>query len=315
MIDDDAAGFRQDILDKKRLVVSIPPLKAGCIETKTKKTYILFYSTRVKAHWLPAHTYLQLALGWLGFATTVVGVFAPSNAVNSVVGFAALFASEFLTHTWYGYLRYLANGCCGNNWCDNDMGGGDFEDMKDVMSALLHNGIDVTDDQLRRNERILDIMGFPFYAVMYLATFLATLAIACVGGACSNASGDDDDNRRRSNNDDDGAANVAIISVIVGVAMGCFVYPFIFLLTTSASGKVFASFMHHCLSEYYEAKLFHRTPWEFLLAVCTKALTDFVGMEFDNDDLEAGVDVQDEVDLDVDLDLDAEQIDEEDEIP
>ena len=97
----------------------------------------------------------------------------------------------------------------------------------------------------------------------------------------------------------------------------CFAYPFIFLLTTSASGKIFASFMHHCVSEYYEAKLFHRTPWEFFLAVCTKALTDIVGMEFDHDDLEAGVgggDVQDEFDLD-DVDLDVEKIEEKDESP
>ena len=312
--EDTAARFRQDILDKKRLVVSIPPLKAGCIETKTKKTYILFYSTRVKAHWLPAHTYLQLALGWLGFATTVVGVFAPSNAVNSVFGFAALFASEFLTHTWYGYLRYLVNGCCGND-DDSDMGDTNFEDMKYVMSALLHNGIDVTDDQLRRNERILDILGFPFYAVMYLTTYLTYAAtLIFLRMACKN----DDDNgrrRRRSKNDDDGAT--VAISAIVGIAMGCFAYPFIFLLTTSASGKIFASFMHHCVSEYYEAKLFHRTPWEFFLAVCTKALTDIVGMEFDHDDLEAGVgggDVQDEFDLD-DVDLDVEKIEEKDESP
>jgi len=250
--------FREVILEKQRLVVSVPAFACcGCIKNERPRLLALFFTTRIKAQWLPVHAYMQLALGWLSLFCTIISFFAPSNRINSLVGFMALFANELLTHTWYGYLRYLG----GENQA--------FKNMKYALGVLKHGGHHVNE-----NETLVDVMGFPFYAVMYLASFATMIATACALAICrAIAKGD-------GKGQDKGPGDAEVtISAIIGVALGCVAYPLIFLLADTTTGKIAASFMHHCLSEYYEAKLFHKTPGEYLKAVLFKMFIDFVGFD------------------------------------
>lgn len=228
------------------------------------------------------HTYMQMGLGWLSLATTIIALFAPSNATNNVVGFTALFMSELLTHTWYGYIRYLFKGCSGMCSRDgiDDGDDSDFEEMKILFGILYHGG-----HHELENAHVVDMLGFPFYAVMYLATmiaFVGTFTALCILKIAGMASDYDDDGRRRKrrNKDDEmNAEDMAGFSAFAGVMIGCFAYPLMFLVLTTPGGKVFASFMHHCLGEYYEAKLFRKKPSEFILSIVLKAFGDFVGVE------------------------------------
>lgn len=266
--------FRDEIMTKRRFVLTTPAITA-CGKSLPRREYALFFSTRIKAHWKPLHTYVQMGLGWLGLATTIVALFVPDNNTNNVVGFAALFMSELLTHTWYGYIRYLFKGCggmCSRDGVDN-IDESDFEDMKYLFGILYHGG-----HHELENAYLVDLMGLPFYAVMYvstaiafLGTFIALLVLKCAGN--------DDNRRRRKNEDTLDAKAMGGLSAFVGVAMGCFVYPLLFLALTTPGGKVFASFMHHCLNEYYEAKLFRKKPAELIWSIVLKAFGDFVGVE------------------------------------
>jgi len=241
--------FRNDVLENRRLVISVPKFSFGCIKNEKPRVYALFFTTRIKAHWAPIHAYLQLCLGWITAICTFIALISPSNLAISVVGFMSILINELLTHTWYGFKRYKS---------DLRRGTPNFERMRFIFGVLKHGGHHVDE-----NEQLLDAMGFPFYAIMYFFYWATRFIVNC----CCRDEGKDKTG----------------LAEYVGLLLGCISYPILFLWTQSRTGKIVSAVMHHCLAEYYEAKLFHKTPAEYLKSIVFKVILDFVGFDEDFD--------------------------------
>lgn len=287
--------FRRDIMEKKILVVTVPKGYIPCCCSRNavfgvdeykyaweKKSYALFYSTRIKRRWKPLATYIQFLFGWITFASTIVALILPTNIINNVIGGCALFLNELLLHMWYGYLRYP-----NVTWAGLDIDGkgdGLFENMRNLFSILYHNGSD--DDHWNP---WIDWICFPFIAVLHVASFVGLVASLCLC-CCFDALGQQEDEREKrrrlrrrkrrgfDDSEKDPKGTIAF-AAMVGALLGSFAYPLLFTFTTHPIWKVIASLAHKIVEEYYEARLFRRSMKEFLITTVFSFFSDFVGID------------------------------------
>ena len=278
------AEFREELESATWFVLprgSISGLFARCstfFQDKSipSKRKVFFFSTRLKFRWNKWAAITQFILGWITFFTTLIGLFAPSNRGNSALGFAAMFLSEVVLHVWYGFSRYpnICSMILGVDPEVDDI----FVDVSYVLGSLYNDG----EENIPEEEGLLRVLGFFVSLVYQVASALgligALLAQCAIATLCAVAADDGNGNgRRRRNNNNDGdwdATAVVGLAAIAGIAFGSVLFPLLFLVANNPGWKVIAPIAHHIVSEYYEARLFHKSTRSFLISICTKFLTD-----------------------------------------
>jgi hypothetical protein len=254
-------AFHEKLFQDKHMTFTIPEFEvpSPCgggrpLFQKTRATrHALFFTTRIKCKWKPFCAWVQFFMGWVSLCTSIVGLFAPANTVNSVLGCGAMFTSEVLVHVWYGYFRYPNVA----TWCDLQDLDMDFFDRVKNYSTILYHG-----DREHREDKRIEYIGFiPTIAFHVSAfAFIVVMLIALSYGQSNN-------NNNRSNNS---VRELLPCVVWIGALLGSLVYPLCFLFITHPIVKILAPILHHIAQEYYEAKLFEKDLYHLCLSIFFK---------------------------------------------
>lgn len=209
---------------------------------------------------------LELLLNWVIILSWFAVIGDLENMVTRGVGGVAMFVNLLLLHSWYGFLRYPSvQSCCLLSSYKREAMSGDFNELRDICSFLLHG------DEIRRGQHLQILVTLPATVLNHLAALTASTVCWWLG-CCTKYSENSEIVREgntlvrytwktqhhtaRENRESSGA--IGILAVIV-------FWPIVFIASPGLAGPSIAVLFFFGNQHLFNSLLFRKSFLEFII--------------------------------------------------
>ena len=278
-------------------------LRKACRVEWRGKTYIPFYSFRVKKEWRPFWAHVEFFNNWAAVLITLANLIVQENPVIAALGFFSLFLGQLVFHLWYGYNRYPDPGKKFLEHSHEDVKEQleneqeVFEGVRNIMELLYHGRF------MNHSQKGVESIGCVLVTVNHVASLalafflffavIGSYVATCIGLAQQGV------NNAQSQQQAELALLVVFtlffacmeaivvfafaLSGIFASIFGSLLWPLIYISAELNQDpalipfKILATVMMFCLEEYYTALLFRKDTQGLLRAVFFNIFDDVVG--------------------------------------